>query len=513
MKDEVVLAAQKQMGQETLDAVNRLRAAYRETVVAYTKARQFDKAQAVQDEYDGKAPKPAATDTAAATGTAAPTPTAAPTGTAAPVTPTKGVATGADAGFPAPALPEGATQVALAGPATAVAVGGSGRYLILQIGKLQQLAVFDVSQVKVVKYLPMPTNNLVFAAGAKKLFVGLKDLRQIQRWDLTKLDLELTVPAPDPVGAMAMGACATTPLLMVGDGTKRYWVINPMTLKGEAFPSQRWGGGGGGAWGPVNLHVSFDGSTSVACGGGWAGIEVGSLSAAGKVVNVHSGSYVNGDTLIAGNGVLVFPSQGGILRSDLVSKVTGIDGTPFPADDPAFSLAYRNDKGKAVLVLYANADPRPLVTFQDLPEITKDSALPLEQRIHLIPRAKALVTVGEGGDRLVLRKFDLAESLEAEGVDYLFVESPPVISVDKGMRYTYQMKVRSKKGGVKTELQSGPKGMTVSKTGLVQWTAPTKVDDPHPTVIIQVTDDSGQTIFHTFSINVIDPAASKAGPR
>ena len=45
--------------------------------------------------------------------------------------------------------------------------------------------------------------------------VGLKDLKQIQRWDLTTLEREVTVAAPEGgVAAIAMGANATTPLLL-----------------------------------------------------------------------------------------------------------------------------------------------------------------------------------------------------------------------------------------------------------------------------------------------------------
>src|SRR4051812_39020506 len=53
----------------------------------------------------------------------------------------------------------------------ATAVGGGGRYLILHLKKLQVLGVFDVATGKVRKYLPMPTNELAFTAGAEKLFV------------------------------------------------------------------------------------------------------------------------------------------------------------------------------------------------------------------------------------------------------------------------------------------------------------------------------------------------------
>jgi hypothetical protein len=143
------------------------------------------------------------------------------------------------------------------------------------------------------------------------------------------------------------------------------------------------------------------------------------------------------------------------------------------------------------------------VTLDELPELAKDSKLPIWHRVHLIPRAKTLITLGDGADSLVLRKFDLAEALDAEGIDYLFVESSAPATAVRGVKYNYPMAVRSKKGGVKFELQTGPRGMTVSKDGVVSWIIPPgKIADPKVTVIVQISDASGQTIFHTFNITI-----------
>jgi len=77
--------------------------------------------------------------------------------------------------------------------------------------------------------LPMPTNDVVFCASAEKLFVGLKDLRQVQRWNLTTLELEKSVPAAQSgIGAMATGANANGPVLLVGG--KRFWQLDPTAL-------------------------------------------------------------------------------------------------------------------------------------------------------------------------------------------------------------------------------------------------------------------------------------------
>jgi hypothetical protein len=488
IKDDAVLQAKKTMDQSIEAANVRLAVAYREAISSLTKARKITEALAVQEELNA-AGLASATETTPATGSPSTGGSVAPT------------VVSADGSFPAPNLPEGKLEVELAAPADEVAVGGAGRYIVMNLKKLRQLAVFDVSQAKVTKYLPMPSSDIVFAVGAKKLYVGVKDLKRIQKWDLAKLELELTVAAPEGgVGAIAIGAASLGPVVMIGDNSKKFWLVNATTLKAEPYPSKNWGTEGS-AGGPVHIHVSFDGATAIACGGGWAGIELSSINA-NKVTNVQAGSYVNGDALVSGNGALVFPDGGSIIRSDLTSKVTGVDGHAFPADDPAFSVAFHKDKKKPSLVVYSNADPRPLITLRDLPELAQDSKMPLWQRIHLIPRAKVLVTLGEGHDHLILRKFDLAQELEAEGIDYLFVESAPTAHAQRGSRYTYKLQIRSKKGGVKTELQSGPKGMSISKDGLLQWAVPARPTEDHATVIIQISDGSGQTIFHSFGIDL-----------
>ena len=414
----------------------------------------------------------------------------------------------ADTLFSPPNLPNGRLEIDLPAPVEASGVGGGGRYLVLYLKKLQQLAIFDVSEAKVIKYLPLPGTDVLFAPGRTKLYVAYKDLRQVQRWDLATQRLELTVPAPEGgVSAIATAASIDGPLVLVGE--KRFWLLDPTTLKSEPFPSKNWGTDGS-AWGPTHVQVSFDGSTVVANGGGWAGIELSSLTGS-RAVNLEAGSYVNGVALVSGNGALVFPEKGGILRSDLKSKVEGIEGDAFPADDPAFSLAFHPNKdrrkGKSArgdLVLFSNADPRPLITLRDVEELSKDSKLPMSQRVHLIPRGKVLVTVANGGERLVIRSFDLAQSLNDEGIDYLFVESSPVSIAIRGTKYVYKMQVRSKKGGVKTELQSGPKGMTITPDGLITWQVPLHSADLQSTVIVQISDASGQTTFHNFTINLTE---------
>lgn len=507
MKDPAVLAAKDQMTKSIAAADATLADAYREAIKSYTRARKISEAQVIQDEFNTSGLASAKREGGSSGSSGGDSSSGSTSSTRTPSS--SGGASGS--GFTPPQLGNEPVEVALPGPVDAIRVGGGGRYLILQIKKLQQLAIFDVSEMKVVKAIPVPSGDVVFAASAKKLFIGLKDQRKIQRWDLAKQTLEQTASAPEGgVEEMAAGADSNGPLVVVNGKAKRLWLVKSATLTAEPYPSKHWGTDGS-AGGPHNVAVSFDGSTVAIWGGGWAGIEVSNLIGE-KATEPSEGGYVHGDVQVAGNGSLIFAEGSGVYRSDAKTKVTGVEGQPFPAVDPAFSLSLLKEKGKdkSQLLVFSNADPKPLITLRGLPELGgKDFKLPINERVFLIPRGKVLAMLAPSGDKLVLRKFNLAEELEAEGVDYLFVDSSPPSNIGFGARYTYKMSVLSKKGGVKFELQSGPKGMVVTKDGQVSWYAPTRTDDPNVMVVIKVSDSSGQTIFHNFAIRIGEAARGR----
>ena len=63
----------------------------------------------------------------------------------------------------------------LPAPVRNVAVGGGGRYFILHLPKLQQLAVFDVNEAKITHSIPVTADKVQFAAGLEKLIVVSPD--------------------------------------------------------------------------------------------------------------------------------------------------------------------------------------------------------------------------------------------------------------------------------------------------------------------------------------------------
>src|SRR5262249_15846862 len=139
----------------------------------------------------------------------------------------------------------------------------------------------------------------------------------------------------------------------------------------------------------------------------------------------------------------------------------------------------------------------------DLPNVfDRNERLPLDRRVYLVPQAKALITIPLSADKLVVHRFDLDEALEKSGIDYLLVTSPPQTLPERGGTYSYTPVVKSKKGGVKMKLESGPDGMKLVDGNRLQWVVPADFADREVTVLLSIGDATGQEIFHTYKVQV-----------
>jgi hypothetical protein len=163
-------------------------------------------------------------------------------------------------------------------------------------------------------------------------------------------------------------------------------------------------------------------------------------------------------------------------------------------------------------------DARPIATHTDL-ELPKEinqwdaEAFGNDQRILFIPDAKVIVTIPETNNKLVLHRFDIDKALDKSGIDYLLVTSQAPTRAPKGGTYTYQLGIRSKKGGVKCKLDSGPPGMTVTQTGLVKWDVPANPTGNSADVIVSVSDSGGQEVFHTFALHFVRNVPAENPPK
>jgi len=204
--------------------------------------------------------------------------------------------------------------------------------------------------------------------------------------------------------------------------------------------------------------------------------------------------------------------EGGKTRSTDYKSETGfegIPGPPFPSDDPAYFIAYsdnanRDKSGKGKLVIGSIADRKAVLTLKDLPELQGTASVPHFKRVTFILKVNRLITLGDGSDKLVVRKLDLYKTLADQGIDYLVVTSSPPTEAVKGHELRYQLSVKSLKGSVKYSLDSAPAGMTISPSGLLRWTVPGHPKEQTISVIVAVSDASTQEVFQTFNLSVKD---------
>jgi S1-C subfamily serine protease len=443
--------------------------------------------------------------------------------------------TGGSAGTPVASsltgvnLPQDRVDVKLPAMIDDVVVGGSGRFLILPMSKLNKVAVFDVKLAKVVQYLPMPPSEVLVAAGADKLFIVLPEQRIIQRWNLNTLQRELTTTVPvegTPTGVV-MGSASRGPLLMryttAGVAEMGHFAfIDPHTL--HALP-------------PVNmanmnmilmsrgLHARASASGDVF--GMWSSGQspsgVGVLVMHNNKAESHYEHTSLGSVVPGPDGQYIF-TGGGVLFNQQLRPLSpegnGMNGMRGRALIPSEGLGYyislpvnrvpvpvRNGQAPPAQPpsLYLIGNDQPLTTLPALDEL---ATLPQEQwttndftldkRVHFFPTANLLVTIPTTNDALVLRKFDVIDALNKSGIDYLFVSSTPITTAHKGELYRYPLEVKSKRGGVSFKLESGPEGMTISPAGVLTWQIPREATDS--TVIVTVRDSTGQEVFHTFTI-------------
>jgi hypothetical protein len=190
------------------------------------------------------------------------------------------------------------------------------------------------------------------------------------------------------------------------------------------------------------------------------------------------------------------------VRGNFCVAVQRAGGRPGPFDaQPASAEVLFATESKPLLKL------GELLNFE-LPIAFDARGKTIDRNVVLIPDAKVLVVLPtKKRDQLVLYKADLDKALTNAGVDYLFVSSQPPTGAVKGESYSYTMLVRSKKGGVKAVLESGPKGMTVTPAGAVSWDVPRDFGPSEAVVKLKVTDASGREVSHSFTLTI----ALKAG--
>jgi len=402
------------------------------------------------------------------------------------------------------------TEVKLPADIADVAVGGGGRYLILHLRKLRQLAIFDSSAAKVVKYLGLDSDDIVFTAGAEKLIVVSVSKNLIFRYNLGTFERELTAPIPvkGTVKSVALGADSLGPLLVYGtDGTEvhsltSFQFLNPTTLAAANTTVKNSG--------QVGIHrdgVQFRPSADGTVFGMWSTSSMQTIVVEGSEARIHFMHGNPGPALPGPDGRIIYSSTG-IYNSELKQIWRPDQGqgersaVRIPAQQGNYYLDIGNDGKMAVCI---SGESRPLITLPKLldredMQVSSRTDLAVDKRFHFIPGAQLIVAIPKANDRLLLRRFDILRTMKEGDIDYLFVASSPVTSASPGGAYAYPIRVESKRGDVKFILESAPEGMKISPSGDISWQAGATAGES--AVIVRITDASGQELFHSFKISV-----------
>jgi predicted Zn finger-like uncharacterized protein len=411
-----------------------------------------------------------------------------------------------------------------------VCAGGAGRYLILGIPKARKLGVFDATAARVVKYLPLAEEDSKFAAGRDKLIVVAPKAGLIERYDLNTLEKEVTAPLPytGKVHAVLMGSATSGPVLIGMSGMARerasstYVFFDPRTLKELEYD---WQGDGP----DRDRNIGFNDTTVVS-----------RLGADGRLLTwwlpgLSSGQYsmvIEGNRLkgpfdggqsgyaLPGPGGDVVFTPGRVLSTEMKpvgpeGKYNPDGGTYYlPAANGRWYLAIQRGRRRGApsdaplevtLDLHLQGADRPLASFRDL----KGLALPEagimygpDQWFHFVPDANLLVTLAPARDKLVLYKLDIEVALQTSDTDYLVVLSTPPATATRGKSFTYPVAVKARRGGVKISLDAGPPGMKIDGKGELTWEVPRDFEEKDVSVILTVSDATGQEVFHTFRLVV-----------
>ena len=387
---------------------------------------------------------------------------------------------------------------------TDAALGGGGRYVFLSLPAERKIAVFDVSQAAIVRYLDVPTDNFKIAAGMDKLLVGLPANLVIQRWSLTTFERELSLrlPAQNEMKQFLMGSASNGPLLTarsIFDIDK----FKPLVFSSDPpvyFPNDD----------QTPVRVSANGKVFA-----WWNPEGSPM---GMRVVALQGSRLVQSSRHATAGYICPSPDGRLLLTALgvfSADCNAIAGNPATYTIPAAHGPYYLDVAAPEngLTLYVAGDQRAIAHLppielrvekgQPLPRVT-GQGFSVDKRIYFVPDAKVIITIPFSNDRIVVYRADIEMALQKSGIDYLYVHSQPPASVGRETSFIYPVRVASKRGGVKFRLQAGPPGMTVSDKGRITWDVPARPMKNEANVVLAVSDASGQEISHSFTVAIRD---------
>ncbi len=410
------------------------------------------------------------------------------------------------------------TIVELSEPLSAFHLGGGGRYVICQLPTAKVLVVVDLTVGRIVKELPLPSDDARFVAGNDSLLIIQPAQGLVQSYSLSTFKRTGIGKLPaEPIKHLRMGYASNGPLWVWSPGKEIYAVdiatLKPITLRGVKRNGQERH--------DYDIRVSPDGKTLTTWHGGIgpAAFELSRL-VNNTLVDVGSeGGYSHNRRYFQPNAngslVLCHVAKGFILSGNLKPRQCDLlqDSFPIVTADPRYFLGIkpfdeRSMKGGNAppptirVQVFAASNLQPIYTMEDV----ELNLWAKEPTVIFLPLQNLLAVIPENPDRVIIRSLDLSER-EVSGGDELAVISVPPTSAAPGSNFAYDIETLPGTG-LTYKLESGPRGMKVSPQGKVTWTVPMKPQRMSESVIISVRDALKNEVLHTFDLTLTPVTAA-----
>ncbi|QDS92988.1 Putative serine protease HhoB precursor [Roseimaritima multifibrata] len=417
-------------------------------------------------------------------------------------------------------------------------MGRGDQYMIFKMGKQQRIIVFDLLAGNIIHEIQNIDSDALMCAGSKNLFVVLPSQMLIHRYSLDSFKIEKTIrlTTRNAPKQAVIGVNAEGPILLF-DGEEAYFVdttqLKPFRIDGKQLFA------GGERFGR-QMDASANGKVFGSIMTGLGPVSYDLLFLEEDVfVQGQFGSTSNAIRWAApsADGRLFFLPRGQIYNMVLqdVSPQWLKDSRLFPTVDPRYFISVRfktragNERftsldvctASDLRIVHSNLDlnelsPQNGGRSADANKIVRDLEYG-QTKVHYVPWAKLIAYTGYDKKRIYVRKYDFEARLQETGEDYLFVESLPPLLAFKNEKLTYEIQCKTNSDSLTFKLVEGPAEMRVTNDGVLTWTPPRGAVEGLQSVVIGITGNKGDQIFHTFdclvAAKVLSRGSRRAGPR
>lgn len=429
--------------------------------------------------------------------------------------------------FTVPKLKPDQVNIKLPGAFSDVVAGGGGRYFIFHIKEKQQLAIYDVCEVKIVKLLPLSSNDITYAAGADKLVIASRDRKTIERYSLLTFRKELTQKLTGSlnVSHITMGAASNGPILLgLEHATKDAWQILDLETLGPSAvqPGKDWKLGDAGN---CMAYASADGRVFGVSHSRTTPAEIMVLIIKGNEIESRYKKESRGAVYPSSDGRWLF-SDSGVYNTSLekVDQDRSLE-TYIPArfSDFYFKSSFMGNSfsayvptGKNNLFNVAGMGPE----FQPGRRRTRGpQPYPGFARHFYIQPAQMMLYLPETNDSIDLQSLDIIEKLKQNKSLHIYHFQAPEKQAFRGETYEGVIKVKSLYGEVRYRLNRPPQGMTISPEGVIRWKVPENFGVSASSAVgkleigISLEDESGKDMTFLLELEVRDKPDSPENPQ